>query len=85
MNYLITYDLNKPGQDYTDLIEAIKKNRNIHPMKSVWFIKSDKKVDDIFNALKPFLDENDRLIVTEMNANNQGWLSNTDWEFLKKP
>ncbi len=82
-NYIVTYDLKKEGQDYTSLINTIKKYNNIHVMRSVWFIKSNNTATEINNQLKKYIDKNDLLFVSEI-INNRNWYLNTnDWNFLK--
>jgi len=82
--YLITYDLNKVGQNYEDLINKIKSYKYYsHPMLSVWFIKSDNSAEVIYNSLAPFIDKNDRIFVQEITSNRCGWLSQVDIDFLK--
>ncbi|GAB1444369.1 hypothetical protein MASR2M39_32270 [Ignavibacteriales bacterium] len=82
MNYLITYDLNKPGQNYNELYAAIRSYRNYHPLESVWFIKSNATATAIFNALHPHIDKNDTLFVCEITSNRSGWIPKDAWTFL---
>lgn len=86
MVYLITYDLNDPGQDYDDLYDAIKQLASswIHPLDSTWFIKSSSSASDIRDRLKDVLDESDKVIV--MRASGE-WATNfkdDDTEWLKE-
>ncbi len=81
-NFIITYDLNQSGQNYTDLINKIKTFSNVHAMQSVWFIKSNQGASDIFNQLKVYIDDNDYLFVSEVNNNRQGWMKKEVWNFL---
>ena len=85
--YLITYDLNSPGQNYEDLIQTIKDLSIYwcHYWKSAYLIKSNLSASQIVDKIKPYLDGNDCLIVVEANPKNyQGWLSEKDWEFIRK-
>ena len=63
--YLITYDLNSPGQGYGDLFHAIKSLANgwWHHLDSTWLINSNSSAADIRDRLLPFLDNNDELLV----------------------
>ncbi|MDR7371762.1 CRISPR-associated protein Cas2 [Flavobacterium aquidurense] len=62
--YLIGYDLNKSGQDYTTLIEEIKKLGTWwHCLDSTWIIKSSSNASIIRDHLKKFIDSNDELLV----------------------
>lgn len=70
--YLITYDLNKPGQDYSGLYAAIQGlGLYKHPLDSTWFVKTSKTGENIRDALKQKIDGNDKLFVTEVS----GWAS----------
>lgn len=76
--FLITYDLNRPGQDYTNLIEAIKLLGFTwaHPELSVWMVRSNSSARAIRDALLPYLDRNDKLLVCEIGK-DAAW-SNLD-------
>jgi len=85
MHYLITYDLNKVGQDYSGLIAQIKTYAHIKPMKSAWFIKTtEPTAEGVYNKLSKFIDRNDLLLVMEVHRNNYGWLPQPCWDFLKQ-
>ncbi len=66
-NYLITYDLIK-DKDYSRLIAAIKSisNGRTKPLESVWIIGHDGSAVDIVKALNPYIDSDDRLLVTKI-------------------
>jgi hypothetical protein len=80
--YIITYDLNKVGQDYSGLIGAIRAYLCSHPMESTWFVKTDKTSVSLYNDLSRFIDTNDRLFISEISTNHYGWLSQLDINFL---
>lgn len=62
--YLIGYDLNKSGQDYTTLIEEIKKLGNWwHCLESTFIIKSFSTAVIIRDHLQRYIDSNDELLV----------------------
>ena len=85
--YMITYDLNSEGQNYSDVIQAIKDS-SINwctYWKSSYLIKSNLTANQISDNITPYLDANDRMIVFEVdNKNYQGWLSEKQWEFIKE-
>lgn len=66
---LVGYDLNKSGQDYSDLIAAIK---NIgtwwHCLDSTWIVKTDLTCVQVRDALKPHIDANDELLVVKLSG-----------------
>jgi hypothetical protein len=62
--YLVGYDLNKPGQDYADLIKEIRAYPDWwHYLDSTWIIKTDWTAKQIRDDLKPHIDPSDELLV----------------------
>lgn len=80
--YLITYDLNNPGQRYEDVINAIKKasdGKHFSAWKSSYLIRSNyQTASEVFDFIYPFIDTNDRIIVMEVTGNYAGWLA--EWQ-----
>ena len=83
--YLIGYDLNRPGQDYTTLFAAIKSLSGTwwHHLDSTWIIVHQGPATLIRDTLKPHLDPNDELLVVQLsgvgawagfNAQGSEWL-----------
>jgi hypothetical protein len=69
MTYIISYDLNKPGQNYDELYEEIKAvaDKWCWPMDSTWFIVSELSSSEIRNRLNA-IDATDSLIVARTSA-----------------
>lgn len=85
--FLISYDLRKPGQNYTPLYEAIKAYGDWqHPMESLWAVFTDMDANSIFENLRRNIDENDSLLIVSMdeNCNHQGWLPKSFWEWVNQ-
>lgn len=84
--YLIGYDLNKAGQDYTAVIEAIKKLGTWwHCLDSTFLVKCDYTAVQIRDYLKQHIDQNDELLVAQVSGdaawtgfsdNCSSWLKN---------
>jgi hypothetical protein len=82
--YLVCYDLNKPGQDYSDLIEAIKAYGTWwHHLDSTWIIQTNQTAQQIRDNLVAHIDSNDELLVVKssgegawsgFNAKGSQWL-----------
>lgn len=72
--YLVSYDLDKPGQDYTDLISALKRLGAIKPLFSEWVLSSSSTAMEILTYLRQFVDANDRLLVMEI-AGQVAWVN----------
>lgn len=85
--YMITYDLNSEGQNYSKVIDAIKSSSTgawCTYWESSYLIKSNLTVDQISNNITPYLDSNDRLIVIEVKNNYQGWLTKDQWKYIRE-
>ena len=81
--YMIGYDLQVPGQDYSDLHEAI---RNLgswwHCLDSTWIVNSTSDAKQLRDSLLPYVDVNDRLLVAKISV-DAAWTgfnqSCSDW------
>lgn len=86
--YLITYDLNTEGQDYENVIAAIKSASDgtcCSYWKSSYLIRSSlQTADAVSDKITPYLDSNDTLIVMEVTQNYQGWLSKKGWAYIRE-
>ena len=85
--YMITYDLNKAGQNYDKVIEAIKDASCgiwCTYWKSSYLIKSSLSVQQVSDKITPHLDSNDRLLVIEVKKNYQGWLEESQWKYINE-
>lgn len=73
-NYLISYDLSKPGTEYGQLIEQLKKfYRWCHLHKSVWLVGTDLSTEAIYDKLRIYVDKNDKLFVAKINLSSAVW------------
>jgi len=81
--YLISYDLNKTGQDYASLYEAIKSLGDwAHYLESTWFVDTNYSADQIKDNLMKIMDSNDNLFVTKIVYGYAGWLKKDAWPWL---
>jgi hypothetical protein len=73
--YMIGYDLNRPGQNYQNLFDAIKAQSKLwwHHLDSTWIITSDKSAKEIRDALVPHIDRNDELLVAKLSGEAAWW------------
>lgn len=60
---LVTYDLDKPGQDYTDVLNTIKSYPWARLSESCYAIETSESPRSIFTKLTKYLDSNDQLYV----------------------
>lgn len=70
---LITYDLNKPGKDYGDVLKTIKEYPWARLSESCYAIKTEQTPQQVFDRLKPFLDQNDNLYVINLKRPYAGF------------
>ncbi len=67
MVYSITYDLKKPGKNYDDLYDAIKKLGSwSHYLDSTWLVSTHHSATEINDKLKTIIDKNDSLFISEV-------------------
>lgn len=66
---LIGYDLNRPHQDYPELISAIKAVGTWwHCLDSTWIVKTDLTCVQVRDRLKVHIDSNDELLVAKLTG-----------------
>lgn len=73
-NYLLTYDLSKPGRNYDDLIKYLEKTYGSdgHILDSVWLIESEEDAGKIRDAAEKLVDANDKLVVLALKERKGG-------------
>lgn len=80
---MVGYDLNDPGQDYSDLHEAIKDlGAWWHHLDSTWLVDTSKSTSEVRDELKQEMDSNDTLLVAKLSGGWSSWNVNesgTDW------
>lgn len=84
MTYLITYDLNKSGQNYSGLYEAIKSlGVWAHYMDSTWFVDTYYSAKQIRDILLKVMDSNDSLFITKISSYS-GLINKEAWPWLSE-
>lgn len=85
MLLMITYDLNKPGQDYTALFSAIQQcGEANHCLGSVWLLHTAMSVAQVQHVLHQLMDSNDFLMVVDITGQSRdGWMHRTVWEWAR--
>jgi hypothetical protein len=69
-SYLIGYDLNKPEQNYTNLITTIKESFDNwwHYLDSTWIVTTTLNTVQIRELLQPHVDGDDELLVVKLTG-----------------
>ena len=83
--FMLTYDLNSPGQKYEKLRNVIKNeisNGYCNYWESSFLFRSRLTPSEIVEKLKPYLDSGDKMFVTEIVNNKEGWLTEKQWDFI---
>ena len=66
-NLLVTYDLDKPGQDYNAVHAKIKSLGTwYHPQLSVFYLHTALSPKQAHDAIGSVMDANDKLIVADI-------------------
>ena len=67
--YIITYDLNAPGQDYKALYSAIKEySTHWNFVDSNWIVETSDSALQVHDKLKPHFGANDQLFVAKLGG-----------------
>lgn len=81
--YIVTYDLNSPGQNYEPLHSAIKSCGNWwHYLDSTWLVSTTLSATEVTQRLLPKIDKNDNLLVIGATDEYAGWLPKKAWQWI---
>ncbi len=84
-NILVTYDLNKSGQNYEALIEEIKRlGAWAKIQQSTWYLHTSYSDEEVLDRLINVTDFNDSLFVTNMNDASWRGLSAEVHKFIQE-
>ncbi len=85
MIYSINYDLHRPHQDYSGLYGAIKSCGDWwHYLGSTWLVSTGLSANDIWDRLRPHIDDDDRILVIGATKDNRGWLPRDAWDWISQ-
>ena len=71
MRYTISYDLNRPGQNYQPLWDALRQIGAHRVLQSHWITRrNNTSASGLRNYLQQFIDSNDRLFVICLDNDN---------------
>jgi hypothetical protein len=66
---LIGYDLNRPGQNYAELIAAIKDlGAWWHRLDSTWLVKTWLSPTEVRDELRPYMDSGDEILTIDVTG-----------------
>jgi len=70
---LVTYDLNKPGQDYNDFYKIIKSYPYAKLSESSYAINTTDSPQTVVDRLRRYMDANDHLYVINLKRPYAGY------------
>lgn len=84
--YMISYDLNTPGQKYEQIKDVIKgfNGAYIRLQNSFWLVRNDLTPDEMSERIRSVIDGNDELLICEVVNNYQGQTSKDNWKFIRE-
>lgn len=83
--YVVSYDLNKEGQKYSELINFLKSFPDyVHVQKSYWFIKSNESANFISEKIESILDKNDEYLILKFDSHPAGKVADEVYQDLKR-
>lgn len=71
--YIISYDLIAPGKNYQPLYDALQAAGAKRVLLSQWAVKINQTAEQLRDAIRAYMDANDRLLVDELSDSN--WAS----------
>lgn len=80
---LVGYDLNRPGQNYDGLIQALKRTGWWHHLDSTWLLRTEETPIELRDRLMRHIDAGDELLVIEVTNQAAAWTginqSGSEW------
>ncbi len=81
--FCVSYDLNKPGQNYENLIKELKSSKLWwHYLDSTWLIKTNESANQLSTRIRKHTDSNDQLLVIRVTKDYSGWLPQKAWDWI---
>lgn len=83
VNYVVAYDLRRPGQNYPELIAYLETfPMHWHFQQSGWIVGPASSAYDLADDIKRFLDDRDLLFVQRLTEDSAWWgydQAGSDW------
>jgi len=81
--YMISYDLNSPGQNYRDLKEKLESlGKWMHYLESTYVLETNLTASEIYDSLKNTLDDSDRILIMKTTGNWHALLPEKAYDWL---
>lgn len=74
--HLVSYDLIRPGKDYSKLITFLKTYTSwAKPLESVWLVKNSFSAEQTRNQIQQHIDANDKVFVVTVTKESAAWVN----------
>lgn len=70
---VVSYDLNRPGQDYPAIIKRLEQLGAKRILYSQWMLKTDMTAAQLRDDLQRFIDQSDLLLVVDATNAPMAW------------
>ncbi|MEE9170264.1 MAG: hypothetical protein V3U73_10885 [bacterium] len=86
MIFLVSYDLKKPGRDYSSLYALLKSAPQWwHFLESTWLLHTNESLDNWGEKIRNVMDQNDHFIIVDITRRaRQGWLPEEAWKWIQE-
>jgi hypothetical protein len=83
--YVVSYQLGDK-KSHIGLFEQLKASPAWwHYLNFTWLIATEENAKQLYNRLKPHLDEvEDSILVIEAGTDRQGWLPEKAWDWIRQ-
>lgn len=82
--YMISYDLNSPGQNYAKVRESIESLGDwCHFLESTYLVNTTHSGDIVQKVASEHLDGNDRIMISLVVPPIRGRLSQEEWDWIR--
>lgn len=85
MLILITYELTKPEEEYTNFYNSLNKlGEGRHYLPFTWFVNTEDTPQQIKKVLEGYLNPDDKLFIVKISSDYTGCLPERVWRWLDK-
>ena len=81
---LVTYDSNKPGQNYANLLDEIKSYSHVRLSETSYAIITDETPDVVCEELKKYIGTSDNIYIINLKRPYKAYGSELISDWLKK-
>lgn len=81
--YCVSFALTKSAQNHPALCEELKNSHDwLQCLDSTWLILTSETASQVFDRLKPHVDNSDRMLVIGVTSDYSGWLTPDAWTWI---